>query len=160
MRPERTTLFDADLTLPEQLDRHIHAQFLAAQAAGRVMLEQGFGSLVNLTTVAGQVGGVGPVGGSAAAAAIGMLTRTMACEWGGSGLRVNALAAGPIQGDDPAWVSRMPLGRLIEPMEVAATAAFLLSADAGYVSGSMIAVDGGLGSYAGPDLAHGTGIVS
>jgi NAD(P)-dependent dehydrogenase (short-subunit alcohol dehydrogenase family) len=124
------------------------------------MLGQGFGSLVNLTTVAGQVGGVGPVGGSAAAAAVGMLTRTMACEWGGSGLRVNALTAGPILGDDPAWVSRMPLGRLIDPMEVAATAAFLLSADAGYVSGSMIAVDGGLGSHAGPDLAHGTVIVS
>ena len=124
---DRYNLFDADLSLPEQLDRHIHAQFLAAQAAGRVMLGQGYGSLVNLTTVAGQVGGVGPVGGSAAAAAVGMLTRTMACEWGGSGLRVNALTAGPIRGDDPAWAARMPLGRLLDPMEIAAAASFLLS---------------------------------
>jgi NAD(P)-dependent dehydrogenase (short-subunit alcohol dehydrogenase family) len=146
------TLSDSTIGLRHQLDRHIEGQFLAAQAAGRLMLRQGYGAVVNLTSVSGQIGGAGPIGGSAAAAAIGMLTRTMACEWGGSGLRANTIAAGPMVGDDPAWVARMPQGRMIDPAEVAATAAFLLSRDAGYISGSTVIVDGGLSIYAGLDL--------
>jgi NAD(P)-dependent dehydrogenase (short-subunit alcohol dehydrogenase family) len=148
-------VLDGSLSLSQQLAQHVEGQFSAAQQAGRVMLGQGFGAVVNLTSIAGHMGGVGPVAGSAAAAAIGMLTRTMACEWGGSGLRANALVAGPIIGDDPGWAVRMPLGRLLAPADIAAMAAFLLSPDAGYVSGSIVVADGGLSIYAGPDLEPG-----
>jgi NAD(P)-dependent dehydrogenase (short-subunit alcohol dehydrogenase family) len=138
-------------SLADALEQHLEAHFLAAQQAGRIMLAQGFGAVVNLTSTSGQLAGLGPVAGSGAAAAVGMLTRTMACEWAGSGIRVNALAAGPIAGD-AASLRRIPLGRPVDADAVAETAAFLLSADAGYVTGTTLTVDGGLTAYAGPDL--------
>jgi len=130
---------------------HLDRLFLGAQAAGRVMLGQGFGAIVNLTGIAGQIGlaDTGAVGPEAAA--VGMLTRTMACEWGGSGIRVNALAAGPLV--DAGLLPRIPLRRLATAGEIAAVAAFLLSPAAGFVSGGIVPVDGGLSAYGGLDLA-------
>ena len=113
-----------DADLPQQIAQHLEAQFLAAQVAGRIMLAQGFGAVLNLTGAAALAAGVAPVAGSAAAGAVAMFARSMACEWGGSGVRVNALAVGA--GIDPGGA-----------------AAFLLSPAAGYVSGSIIAMDGG-----------------
>ncbi len=132
-------LLDAALSLPEQLARHLDRQFLAAQSAGRIMLRQGYGAVVNLTGACGLAAGMGPDGGSAAAAAVGMLTRTMACEWGGSGVRVNALAVGPLP----------------EAADVAAAAGFLLSGRASYVTGSAMVMDGGLSIHAGRELGMG-----
>lgn len=145
-------LLDATLSLPEQLARHLDRQFLTAQAAGRIMLRQGHGAVVNLTGACGQAAGIGPEGGSTAAAAVGMLTRTMACEWGGSGVRVNALAVGPIRGDSPDWLRRLPAGYLLDPADVAAAAGFLLSGQSSYVTGSAVTMDGSLSIHAGRDL--------
>jgi NAD(P)-dependent dehydrogenase (short-subunit alcohol dehydrogenase family) len=131
---------------------HLDRLFLGAQAAGRIMLGQGFGAIVNLTGIAGQIGlaDTGPAGPEAAA--VGMLTRTMACEWGASGIRVNALAAGLVEGDPPTLLPRVPLRRMARPTEIAAVAAFLLSPGAGFVSGSIVPVDGGLSAHGGLDL--------
>ncbi|MBN8905659.1 MAG: SDR family oxidoreductase [Rhodospirillales bacterium] len=81
--------------------------------------------------------------------AVGMLTRSMACEWGGSGLRANALAVGPLAA---AAARRLPTGRPITPAAVVSAVAFLLSPDAGYVSGAILALDGGAANHAGPGL--------
>ncbi len=140
---------DATMGAPGHLDRI----FAVGQAAGRVMLAQGYGAIVNLTGITGQIGLSGSGGIGPEQAAVGMLTRTMACEWGGSGIRVNALAAGLVEGDDAALLPRVPLGRMARADEIAAVAAFLLSPEAGFVSGSIVPADGGLSAYGGLDLA-------
>ena len=143
-------LLDPQADSATQLERHLEAQMRAGQVAGRRMLVQGFGAVVNLTASSGLAAGLGPHGGAVASAAIGMLTRSMACEWGGSGVRANALCIGPLAGDR-LW-RRMPGGQAISPDAVAGAVAFLLSPAAGYITGSIIAMDGGAAHYAGPDM--------
>ncbi len=127
-------LHDAGAGTGAQMAAHMEAQFLAAQEAGRIMLVQGFGAVVNLTGAGALAAGLAPAPGSIAAAAVAMFARSMACEWGGSGVRVNALAVSP--GIDP--------GGAVD---------FLLSPRAGYVSGSIVALDGGRTSQAGAEAA-------
>ncbi|MFC7555856.1 SDR family oxidoreductase [Pseudoroseomonas wenyumeiae] len=131
---------------------HLDRLFLGAQAAGRIMLDQGFGAIVNLTGITGQIGLTDTGLAGPEAAAVGMLTRTMACEWGGSGIRANALAAGLVEGDAPTLLPRVPLRRMARPAEIAAVAAFLLSPAAGFISGSIVPVDGGLSAHGGLDF--------
>lgn len=133
-------------------DGHLVKAFLTAQAAGRVMLKQGYGALVNVTSIRGQIGLGGDGQLASETAAIGMLGRTLACEWGGSGIRANTIAAGAVQGGQD-WTRRIPLGRSAVWREIADVAAFLVSSDAGFVNGSIIPVDGGLSAYAGRDLS-------
>jgi NAD(P)-dependent dehydrogenase (short-subunit alcohol dehydrogenase family) len=107
--------------------------------------------LVNLTSIDADVVLGADAGRAANAAAIAMFTRTLACEWGGHGVRVNAIAAG-LFGDVPSEaLARIPLGRAASPQDVAEVADFLLSAEAGFVTGSVIAVDGGVSISAGAD---------
>ncbi|WP_374633593.1 SDR family oxidoreductase [Ferrovibrio sp.] len=133
-------------------DDHLARAFLTAQAAGRVMLKQGYGAMVNVTSIRGQVALDGNGLLAAETAGIGMLGRTLACEWGGSGIRANTIAAGAVEGGID-WTGRIPLGRPANWREIADVAAFLAGPDSGYVNGSIIAVDGGLSAYAGSDLA-------
>jgi NAD(P)-dependent dehydrogenase (short-subunit alcohol dehydrogenase family) len=144
------------------LDINLRGTLLIARAAGRVMVQQGFGSIVNISSVNG-LGGIprrhsyGP-----AKAAVAMLTRNLACEWGARGVRVNAVAPGYI---DSPMVSRLaqegkldlerlqnrtPLARLGQAPEVGHAAAFLLSDASSYVSGAILPVDGGWTAYGGP----------
>jgi NAD(P)-dependent dehydrogenase (short-subunit alcohol dehydrogenase family) len=132
---------------------HLTGALRVAKAVGPVLQQQGFGTLLNLTSIGGEVAFGDDVEIAASAAAVAMLTRTLACEWSGHGIRVNAIAAGPIEGTASSAIGRMPLGRAVSVQDIAETAAFLLSPDAAYVTGSVIAVDGGLSVYAGPDRA-------
>lgn len=134
---------------------HLTGALRVAKAAGPILQRQGFGTLVNLTSIGGEVALGGDVEAAASAAATAMFTRTLASEWSEHGIRVNAIAAGPLAGAPPGVIGRMPLGRAVSAQDIAEAAAFLLSADAGYVTGSVVAVDGGLSVHAGPDAIAG-----
>ncbi|WP_108513840.1 SDR family oxidoreductase [Bradyrhizobium algeriense] len=135
----------------QSFDAHLVGALRVAKAVGPTLLRQGFGVLVNLTSIDADVVLGADAGRAANAAAVAMFSRTLACEWAGHGVRVNAIAAG-LFGDVPSEVSaRIPLGRAASPQDTAEVAAFLLSMEAGYVTGSVIAVDGGLSISAAPD---------
>lgn len=134
-------------------DAHLVGVLRVAKAVGPTLLRQGFGVLVNLTSVDADVVLGADAGRAANAAAVAMFTRTLACEWAGHGVRVNAIAAG-LSGDVPSEaLARIPLGRAASPQDVAKVANFLLSVEAGYVTGSVVAVDGGASISAGPDCS-------
>jgi NAD(P)-dependent dehydrogenase (short-subunit alcohol dehydrogenase family) len=116
------------------------------------MLAAGGGAIVNMSSTAGLAGAPGMTGYTAAKHAIVGLTETAALDYGAQGIRVNAIAPGPIlthnlaRADDAARArigGRLPLHRLGQPEEVAATAAWLCSDQASFITGATIPIDGG-----------------
>ncbi len=138
---------------------NLRGTVLCARAAIRHFLAQGRGVVLNNSSVHEVVPKPGYLGYSASKGAISNVTRTLALEFAGRGIRVNAVAPGatltPMNAawaDDPAArgaVERhIPLGRSAEASEVAACFAFLASADAAYITGQTLFVDGGLTLHA------------
>ena len=132
---------------------NLTSAYLLCRAAGPHLLAQGRGSVVNIASVAGIRGS--PLLSMYAAAKGGLiqLTRTLAREWGGSGVRVNAISPGYVETDltrDAApdfkagTIQRIPLGRWGRPEEVAGAAVFLASDAASYLSGANLVIDGGM----------------
>jgi NAD(P)-dependent dehydrogenase (short-subunit alcohol dehydrogenase family) len=116
------------------------------------MLAAGGGAIVNMSSTAGLSGAPGMGGYTAAKHAIVGLTQTAALDYGAQGIRVNAIAPGPIfthnlaRADDAARArigGHLPLHRLGQPEEVAATAAWLCSDQASFITGATIPIDGG-----------------
>jgi NAD(P)-dependent dehydrogenase (short-subunit alcohol dehydrogenase family) len=116
------------------------------------MLAAGGGAIVNMSSTAGLSGAPGMAGYTAAKHAIVGLTETAALDYGAQGIRVNAIAPGPIlthnlaRADDAARTrisGHLPLHRLGQPEEVAATAAWLCSDQASFITGAAIPIDGG-----------------
>ncbi|TCN49805.1 NAD(P)-dependent dehydrogenase (short-subunit alcohol dehydrogenase family) [Rhodococcus sp. SMB37] len=135
------------------IDINLNGSYWAAQAAGRVM--QPGSSILNISSVLGLTTARLPQAAYAASkAAIIGLTRDLAQQWGArKGIRVNALAPGFFETEMtdeylPGYLDsmkpRIVLGRTGDPAEIAATAVWLVSEAAGYVTGQTIAVDGGL----------------
>ena len=118
---------------------HLRGCFLGCRRAITSMLAAGEGVIVNIASQLGQIGGVELVHYSAAKAGIIGLTKALAREVSGAGVRVNAVAPGPVNTElvralSPDWrdakAADLPLGRFGEPQDVAATVAFLASDDA------------------------------
>ncbi|MCX3062163.1 3-oxoacyl-ACP reductase FabG [Streptomyces beihaiensis] len=140
------------------IDVHLHGAVRTVRAAQRHMVRQGSGRIVNLSSVAA-LGNPGQANYATAKAAVQGLTRTLAVELGPHGITVNAVAPGFIatamtddtarrQGSDPAQLrkkvaSKVPLRRVGSPSDIVGVVAFLASADAAYLTGQTIYVDGG-----------------
>lgn len=128
---------------------------LFSQAAGRHMIEQKFGRIVNLASTGAFIAGPGQSLYHASKAACAHFTRAVAIEWARYNVTVNALAPGWIRTGlishltgDPEKLARylkaIPMRRLGEPEEIASMVVFLCSELASYITGSIMVVDGGL----------------
>jgi NAD(P)-dependent dehydrogenase (short-subunit alcohol dehydrogenase family) len=132
--------------------------FYCMRAAGRLMLERGSGSIVNISSIRGFSPNPGRLAYCAVKAAVLMMTRVAAGEWTRQGIRVNAVAPGvertPMWEDDVArgaideslYLDIVPAGRLGDPADVGRLVAYLSSDHASYISGSVMTIDGGLTS--------------
>jgi len=132
------------------LDLNLTGAFLCTQAASKIMLKQRSGRIVNIASVAGEMGNPGQANYSAAKAGLIGLTKTVAREMAERGVTANAVAPGFIATDmtrdldSEQILSQIPLGRYGQPEEVAGAVRFL-AADpaAAYITGQTLNVDGG-----------------
>ncbi|MFD1735615.1 2,4-dienoyl-CoA reductase [Bacillus salitolerans] len=139
------------------IDIVLNGTFYCSSAVGKYWIEQGVkGSMINMIATYAWDAGAGVIHSASAKAGVLSMTRTLAVEWGRRyGIRVNAIAPGPIErtgGADKLWESEeaairtiksVPLGRLGTPEEIAGLATFLFSNEAAYINGECITMDGG-----------------
>ena len=135
------------------IDTNLKAVFRACRAATKPMMRQRFGRIVNITSVVGVSGNAGQANYAAAKAGVAGLTRSLARELGARNITVNCVAPGFIATDmteglpeaaKTALLSSIPLGRLGRAEEVAHAVAFLVSPQAGYITGTELHVNGGM----------------
>ena len=142
-------------TTSEQIDDVLHiniaAPFELTAALAPAMAARGSGAVINVSTMAASFGLPGAAAYGASKAAVELLTKAWAAEYGPQGVRVNAVAPGPTRtpgtdgmGDGlDQLAATLPLGRPADADEIARTIVFLASDDAAYVNGAILAVDGG-----------------
>ncbi|HEY3022010.1 MAG TPA: SDR family oxidoreductase [Actinomycetota bacterium] len=150
----------AEDTAAEQWRRvlavNLTGPFLLCQAFGRMMLEAGVGSIINVASIAGLRGVADRAAYNASKHGLVGLTRTLAAEWGGRGVRVNAICPGWVKTEmdvadqaaggyvDTDIVEQVPMGRFAAPDDIAETIAFLADPVAsGFVNGVTLPIDGG-----------------
>jgi NAD(P)-dependent dehydrogenase (short-subunit alcohol dehydrogenase family) len=138
------------------LDINLLGAFITARAAGSVMLAQRSGSIINIASIAGLVGIADRVAYNASKHGLIGMTRTLAAEWGGRGVRCNAVCPGWVKTEmdvadqagggytDADITDRVPMGRFASPADIANAVSFLADpAASGFINGQAIAVDGG-----------------
>ena len=132
---------------------NLRSCWLCCKEAARIMMRQRAGSIVNITSVVGIAGNGGQTNYAASKAGIIGLTKSLAKELAPRGVRVNAVAPGFVETDMTAELAdelkstaldAIPLGRMGDPADIAKAAAFLASADASYITGQTLVVDGGM----------------
>jgi meso-butanediol dehydrogenase/(S,S)-butanediol dehydrogenase/diacetyl reductase len=156
-----------DITLEEWrrvIDIDLNGVFYGCRAAIPVMRKQGSGAIINTASISGLSGDFGFAAYNAAKGAVINYTRAAAIDHAREGIRINAVCPGPVAtpivaaiNDMPAvkkeWDERVPMGRFANPEEIASVVAFLASDDASFMTGAIIAVDGGVTAHTGqPNL--------
>ena len=135
------------------IDTNLKGAFNTTRFVTRQMLRQKSGRIINMASVVGVTGNAGQVNYAASKAGIIGLTKATAREVASRGITVNAIAPGFIETDmtdvlpdkvKEASVSQIPLGKFGKPEQIAAAVAFLSSDDAGYITGQVLNVDGGM----------------
>lgn len=135
------------------INTNLSAIYRLSKAVLRGMMKARWGRIVNISSVVGAMGNPGQTNYAAAKAGVAGFARSLAAEVGSRGITVNTVAPGFIDTDmtkilpeeqKKLLLSKIPLGRLGEPAEIAAVVAFLASDAGGYVSGETIHVNGGM----------------
>lgn len=138
------------------LEINLLAPFLLCKAFGTIMLEQRSGGIINVASVAGLVGIADRAAYNSSKHGLIGLTRTLAAEWGGRGVRVNAICPGWVKTEmdvadqaggsytDVDITNRVPMGRFATPDDIAKAIAFLAEpTESGFINGQALAIDGG-----------------
>jgi 2-deoxy-D-gluconate 3-dehydrogenase len=136
------------------VDTNLKSLFFLCQAAGRHMIGEGRGKIVNIASLLSFQGGIRVPSYTAAKSGVAGLTRALANEWAGKGVNVNAIAPGYIATNNTAALQadetrnrqimeRIPAGRWGAPSDIGGAAVFLASPASDYVNGHILAVDGG-----------------
>jgi len=143
---------DEDFT--EVLDTNLSGAFRVVKRASKGMMKARFGRVILVSSVVGLLGSAGQVNYSASKSGLIGLARSLTRELGSRGITANVVAPGFIETDmtaalateqQDAYLKQIPANRFAQPAEVAKAITWLASDDAGYISGAVIPVDGGLG---------------
>ena len=135
------------------LDTNLGGVYLFCKAVARQMMMQGGGRIINISSIAGDLGGFGQANYAASKGAINAFTKSLAAEFASKNITVNAVSPGMVNTDMSQAVrsllgdklkEKIPLASFAEPEDVAAAVAFLAGPESRYITGQIITVDGGL----------------